>query len=115
MSACGMSEEEMAEKMGELRQAAAEQVPLGSSPEQVEAFLVEQGIEEYSTVGGRGADGFLKDERPDLGDQVRYSTGAAIRDVYWGFLVSESIYLTFYYDEDRKLIWSIVASRVDGL
>ena len=109
-----MSEEEQIQKMEELRKAIAEQVPLGSSPEQVETFLVEQGFNDPETTGGRGADGFLKDERPDLGDHVRYSTNAAIRDVYRGFLVSESIYLRFYYNEERKLIWSIVASRADG-
>lgn len=116
MVACGMSEEEMAEKMEELRQAIAEQVPLGSSPDEVEAFIRQQGIEEFSTSGPyTGGGSTLKRERPDLVEQVRYSTGAAIRDVRRnGFWVSESIHLSFYYDEDQKLIWSIVRPVATG-
>lgn len=114
-SACGMSEEEQIQKMEELRQAIAEQVPLGSSPEKVEAFIRTQGIEEFTTSGPTtGADSTLKRERPDLVDQVRYITGAAIRDVYQGFWVSESIHVRFYYNEDRKLIWSIVRAVATG-
>lgn len=115
VSACGMSEEEVDEKIEALRQAIAEQVPLGSSPEDVEAFIKQQGIEEYSTSGPySGGGSALKRERPDLVDLVRYDTGAAIRDVYQGFWVSESIHLSFYYDKDRKLIWSIVRSVLTG-
>ncbi|MEM8950961.1 MAG: hypothetical protein AAGA21_08595 [Pseudomonadota bacterium] len=110
-----MSEEEQRQKMEDLRQAISEQLPLGSSPEPVEALIQQQGIEDFTTSGPTtGADSTLKRERPDLVNQMRYITGAVIRDVYRGIWVSESIHLRFYYDEDRKLIWSIVRSVATG-
>ncbi|MEZ5936435.1 MAG: hypothetical protein R3F54_31960 [Alphaproteobacteria bacterium] len=110
-----MSEDEQIQKMEELRQAIAEQLPLGSSPEQVEAFIQAQGIEDYSTSGPTtGADSSLKRERPDLVEQVRYTTAAAIRDVHTGFWASEDIHLRFYYGQDRTLVWSIVRSVATG-
>ncbi|MGI9437258.1 MAG: hypothetical protein ACR2Q4_20905, partial [Geminicoccaceae bacterium] len=115
MGGPGCGEEELRRRTEELRVAVEEKVLLGSSPEQVEAFLQEQGIEEYSTGGSRGGNSTISRHSPELAEKTRYVTQAAIRDVYRGFLVSSSIYPRFYYDEERKLIWSTVKIGSDGL
>lgn len=109
LGACGpMTAWEVRQKVDDLQAAIAEQLPLGSSPDKVEAFLSEQGLESSTSGPISGAPGSLKDERPDLVDHVRYTTGAIIHDAHIGFLRHENIQLRFYYNEDRQMIWSIV-------
>lgn len=110
LTACGpMSPWGVRQKVDELRAAIDEELPLGSGPDEVKAFLAEQGFHEFSINGPiSGAPGSLHKERPDLVDDVRYTTGAIIHDAFTGPLWSESIQLRFYYNEDQEMIWSIV-------
>jgi hypothetical protein len=116
LTACGtMSPWGVRHKVDELRAAIDEEIPLGSAPAKVEAFLTEQGLSHSTSDPISGAPGSLYKERPDLVDDVRYTTGAIIHDAFVGPLWSESIQLTFYYNEDQEMIWSIVEIVADSL
>ena len=112
LGAC--SEDELWQRVEELERSIEERLPPGSSIEEVEAFLAEQGLD-YHTGRSRGGDSSISRHDPALADRTVYVTGARIPDVYSGIIVKKGIYPGFYFDADRKLLWSTVDVHADAL
>lgn len=104
----GCGQEELERRVAELEKGIAERLPPGSTVQEVEAFLRAKGLEPHSGPS-RGGSSSIRRHDPSLADRTFYTTSAIIPDVYRGLVMRSSIVPRFYFDKDKRLLWSEVA------
>ncbi len=100
----------------QLSAALAEELPPRSTVQQAAAFMEKWHLtSEGGLMTGILGERDIEEESEETKDAVKYSMRGLKRDYYNMILVRFTLYVTAYFDEDKRLMLSTVGQWGDGL